>query len=205
MSLTFREAKYITGRLKGLSKTEAGKAAGFSHWLSHNAGEMIETDAIRQEVARLQQELVANTLEAGLIDATEIHEYLTECLRADMRDIRNQDGSFKPQSEWPEIWGRMMEAGDCEVETSSERSHDGETTDKRGGWDAKGTVTKVKLKFASRSKLLELAMKHKAVNAMVQNADAKEVAGEILSEIDRRVAEGRRRAARSLPEVSGGE
>lgn len=165
--LTRREIRYIAERVAGKSKTEAGLACGFSPWVARNAGQSIETQQMRDEIERLKIELTEYALDKVLIDASEIHEYLTEAIRADMRDIQNEDGSFKPRSEWPSIWGRMQEAGDVEVMTEYERSDDGATNDKRGGWDASGTVTKVKLKFLSRVKLLELAMKHKGVNAMV--------------------------------------
>lgn len=165
--MTYREAKVIQHQLRGESTRKALIAAGFGPGIAANP-HLVITEEMRTELVRLQTELVAQTLDAGLIDATEIHEYLTEALRADMRDIRNDDGSFKPQSEWPAIWGRMMEAGDCEIETLNERSHDDATQEKRGGWDVSGTVTKVKLKFSSRAKLLELAMRHKGVNAMVE-------------------------------------
>jgi len=156
----------------------------------------IETPEMKAEIERLQAELVENTLNAGLIDAAEIHDYLTEALRADMRDIRNDDGSFRPQSEWPEIWGRMMEAGDVEVEYMSERSHDGETKDQEGGWDRVGTVQKVKLKFSSKTKLLELAMKHKAVNAMVEPKQGDVNVLVITAEKARQVVNAKKRLAR---------
>ena len=129
----------------------------------------------------MQQALTEHSVNQSLINAAEIHEYLTDCIRADMRDIRNADGSFKPQDEWPPIWGRMMEAGDVEVETLSQRSHDGQTKDKDGGWDESGTVTKVKLKFSRRNELVKLAMQHKAVDAFVQpSAPALNVAGDVI-------------------------
>lgn len=161
--MTFRESRYVAARLRGLTKTAAALECGFSPSVANCAGSIVETDEIRAEVARLQAELVANTLEVGLIDAKEIHEYLTDALRADMRDIRNEDGSFKPQSEWPEIWGRMMEAGDCEVETESVSA-----ANEDGSVITNNVVRKVKIKTASRVKLLELAMKHKGVNALAQ-------------------------------------
>lgn len=138
---------------------------GFPPGLCEHPG-FIETPEILAEMERLRGELVKNTIEQGLADATEIHEYLTDCFRADMRDIRNDDGSFKPQSEWPDIWGRMMEAGDVEVSYEHARSHDGQDKEKQGGWDTVGKVIMVKLKFAKRNELTKMLMQHKAVDAM---------------------------------------
>lgn len=166
--LTVREARYVVLRLQGQSRRQALKALGFNENVIHHPGRTIETPEVIATIERLQSELVNDALEQGLIDAREIHEYLTDALRARISDIQRDDGSFLPISEWPDIWQRMYEGGDIEVETKSERSHDGERKDKDGGWDEAGTVTKVKFRFASRQRLLELAMKHKAVNAMVQ-------------------------------------
>lgn len=168
MSLTFRESKYVAARIAGKTEHDAMLEAGFSKWMARVPSQFQNIVEMRSEVERLQAELVQHTLDTGLIDAAEIHEYLTDALRARISDIRRDDGSFIATSEWPEIWQRMYEAGDVEIETLTERSDDGATKDRRGGWDEIGTVTKVKLKFASRVKLLELAMKHKGVNAMVQ-------------------------------------
>ena len=165
--LTYRESKYIVERSKGQSKFQALKAAGFSTPLAQHP-QFIESPEVLTAIEAYKAELVENTLQTGLIDAVEIHEYLTEALRARVSDIRRDDGSFMPCSEWPDIWQRMWEAGDVEIESLTERSTDGATKGKRGGWDEIGTVTKVKVKFASRVKLLELAMRHKGVNAMVE-------------------------------------
>ena len=140
-----------------------------------------------------------NTLEVGLITATEIHEYLTDAIRARMSDIRNDDHTFKPRSEWPEIWDRMEEAGDVEVSYESERSHDGETKDKPGGWDRTGrTVEKVKLKFASKTTLLEMAMNHIAVNAMVREKQGDINIVVVTAEKARQVASAKKRLSKVI-------
>ena len=198
MSITHREARYIQERLAGKSAYEAARAAGFSHWLAKVPGQWIEKGEVKAEIERLQAELVQHTLDVGLIDAAEIHDYLTEAIRADMRDIRNEDGSYKPQSEWPPIWGRMMEAGDCEIEYESVRSYDGEDTEGRGGWETGGVVRKVKLKFSSRAKLLELAMRHKGVNAMAEQKQGDINIVVVTAEKARQVAAAKKRLAKVI-------
>jgi len=186
--LTYREALYVNERLKGKNKAAAARAAGFTPGVVNNVGALIEVGPVKEKLEELQRELVEDTLAVGLADAKELHEYLTEALRADVRDIRNDDGSFKPQSEWPPIWGRMCEAGDVEVERTFERSKDG--GDK--SWDAKGTVTKVKLKFTGRAKLIELLMRHKGVNALVESKQP-DVHLHLHAEVTQRLADGRKR------------
>lgn len=198
--MTYREGRYVAERIKGATKQQALLAAGFSAWIARIPQEY-ETDEMREAVELAQKELAAAAIEDGLVSANEIHEYLTQAVRSDMRDIRNDDGSFKPQSEWPEIWGRMMEAGDVDVEYASERSHDGETKDQAGGWDRVGTVVKVKLKFASKTKLLELAMKHVAVNAMVQEKHGDVNILVVTAEKARQVVSAKKRLAKVIPTV----
>ena len=167
MALTHREARYVRARIEGKSERKALLAAGFSPGLAKNPSYVV-TDEMREEVERLQAALVENTLEHALIDATELHEYLTDAIRADLADILDDDHNYKPLSEWPLIWRQMYEGGDLEVEFASERSHDGEDKDGAGGWDHVGKIVKVKYRFASRRAMIELAMKHKGVDAMIQ-------------------------------------
>lgn len=181
--LTYREARYITKVMfESKTRTQAMRELGFPPGMCEHPA-MIESPQILEEMERLRGELVTNTLEKGLADAEEIHEYLTDCFRADMRDIRNEDGSFKPQSEWPDIWGRMMEAGDVEVSYEAVRSSDGEDKDKRGGWDTAGKVVSVKLKFSKRNEIVKMLMQHKAVDAMVQQKQGAEMHLHLHSEI----------------------
>jgi phage terminase small subunit len=200
--LTHRESKYVNARIAGKSKQQSLLIAGFSPSLAAVPFRVV-TPEMETAVAEITAELVAQTIEQGLVDATEIHQYLTDAIRADMRDIRNEDGSFKPQSEWPAIWGQMMEAGDVEVEYEqlTERSHDDATEEKRGGWDVVGekVVKHVKVKFCSRAKLLELAMKHKGVNAMVEPKQGDINITVITAEQARKVIDARKRLAKQLP------
>jgi len=162
--LTLKEQRYLKARLSGDERTVALRKAGLPDWM--RGRDLGEVEALVVEATQALAEL---RFSEALIDAHEIHEYLTDAIRARMSDIRNDDHTFKPRSEWPEIWDRMEEAGDVDVEYEKVRSHDGEDTEGLGGWETGSkVVVKVKLKFASRVKLLELAMKHRGVNAMVQ-------------------------------------
>lgn len=168
LALTTKERRYVQFRIEGLDKATSARKAGFGESTAYNVKARIETPEMTALVQSAQQELTAYAVENALVDAREIHEYLTDALRARITDVMNDDGTFKVISQWPPIWQQMWEKGDVEVETSSERSHDGATTDKRGGWDTTGTVTKIKMGFTSRKDLLKLAMQHKGVDAMVE-------------------------------------
>lgn len=198
--MTYREARYVSARINGRNRYEAAKEAGFSEWLARVATVKIETDEMREQIAVLQQELVEHTITAGLIDASEIHEYLTDALRCRMSDIRNDDHSFKPRSEWPEIWDRLEEGGEVDVEYEKVRSHDGKDTEGIGGWETGGIVRKVKFKFASKVKLLELAMKHKGVDAMAVEKQSLDV--NIHAEITAKLQSALKRQALMVGDVS---
>lgn len=173
----------------GKTATEALKTAGYApKWAEQNSPKITRQDEVKARIAELQSLMV----DSKLADAREIHEYLTECFRADMRDIRNEDGGYKPQSQWPAIWGRMMEAGDCEVEKTYERSSDGVQAGKSKAWDENGTITKIKLRFSRRSDIVKMLGQHKAVDAFV--AQKQDVNINInIQGIAQRLAEGRRR------------
>lgn len=196
--LTYREARYVTKvMLESKTRSQAMRELGFPPGLCEHP-RFIERPEILAEMERLRGELVANTIEQGLADATEIHEYLTDCFRADMRDIRNDDGTYKPQSEWPDIWGRMMEAGDVEVSYSSERSHDGQDKDKQGGWDTVGKVISVKLKFSKRNEIVKMLMSHKAVDAVAAQKQDVAIKLTVTAEEQREMAAAERRRSKII-------
>lgn len=166
--ITFREQKFITlVVLEGLSYRQALMRLGFSESIAeHPETYGFLRPVIRTEMERIRREAVELARERGLIDATEILEVLSDGIRFDRRSVRNNDGSFKPRDEWPEVAGKLLEQDECEEEVESVRSHDGVDTEGRGGWEAGTKVRKSKLRFTSTAKLMELAMKHKAVNAL---------------------------------------
>ena len=191
--LTRKEQRYVASRLRGESRADALRFAGLPAWM--RTRELKEVEAMVEEASKALAEV---QFEQCLIDAVEIHEYLTDAIRADWADIENDDGTFKPLSEWPEIWRRMKEKGDIEVEVERVRSHDGEDKEGLGGWETSGKVVrKVKIGFASKAKLLELAMKHKGVDAMVKpEAGDINVNLTVTAERSREVLSARRRVSK---------
>jgi phage terminase small subunit len=159
MALTHREARYVRARIEGKSEHKALLAAGFSPGLAKNPAYVV-TDEMREEVERLQAALVENTLEHALVDAKELHENLSAEHRGDLAELYDADNQLLPIAEWP-MWARR---GGVEVidEPNMVHSADG------GGdsWDQLGR--RIKVKAGSRARTAELLMKHKGVDAMVQ-------------------------------------
>jgi hypothetical protein len=166
MPLTYRESRYVAARAQGMSRRKAMLLCGFSSWVAR-VPQQFEDDEIKEAVELATKELVDRTLEEGLVNALELHQYVTDAIRADPADILNDDFTFKPMSEWPLIWRQLYEGGDLEIKFDSVRSHDGEDKDGAGGWDHKGKVISVKIKFAKRSEFLKLAAQLKSVDALV--------------------------------------
>ncbi len=84
---------------------------------------------------------------------------LAEEVTADLADLYNDAGAFKPIKEWPVIWRQGLVSG----LNTNEKFHDGEKV---------GQV--LKLKLSDRIRRLELIGKHIGVQAF---ADRKEVSG----------------------------
>src|SRR5262249_9551283 len=97
---------------------------------------------------------------------------------ADIQDITDELGRFKPITQWPKIWRQMLQG--AEVEERYERAKDGE---KR--WDAAGKV--VKVRFIDRLEAFELLWRHVAVEAVPTT----EVAVVDIEDIRRRIEAGR--------------
>ena len=211
--MTYRESVVARELLAGASARDALRTAGFSEWQARCPAQII-TDEIRQTVERQTKELIANTLEEGLVTAEELHEDMSRIWRARMSEIKHRQqecpcgaapggclpGAFLDIDQWPAIWQQMVEAGDIEIETKSERSHDGETKDQEGGWDRTGQITKVRYKFGAKTKWAELLMKHKGVNAMVEPKQGDINVTIVTAERQRQVAGARKRLAKVIDE-----
>ena len=120
------------------------------------------------------QAVIAEEMSREDIDAGLILTRLSDMFNADIGDIiepailetgepNPKAGCYRPIHDWPAVWRRML-AG-SEVKELFEHSKDGEGA----SWDKIGEL--VKIKFIDPLKLLELAMKHKAVDAMVKQGD----------------------------------
>lgn len=122
------------------------------------------------------------------ITMQDIHLRLSEMFDADIGDIFNEDGKFKPIHEWPRVWRQMLSG--TEVKELFERSKDGGNS----SWDQVGEL--VRMKFADPLKIMELAGRLRPVDAFPMPG---EKLGEGLQDMaavmEKQLMEGRRRAA----------
>ncbi len=158
---TPKQERFIAEYLIDLNATQAAIRAGYSE----KTAEVIAC----QNLIKLKGEIElakASRIERLNLTADEMLLHLTAAVRAKISDIRNDDGTFKPVSQWPDIWQQMSNGGDVDVEDLMERSHDNVQAGESKSWDKVGTTTKIKYKFVDRGKLIELAMRHTQVNAL---------------------------------------
>jgi len=185
--ITWKEARYAAARINGCDMGKAARLAGFSEGVALHAGAIIEPK-VAEAIDEAQEVLATHALAVGLVDAAEVLEHLTDEIRGDLADLYDEAGELKPIHEWP-LWARQ---GGVEVLDEPNMVH---SADGGGGsWDQVGR--RLKIRAGSRQKTIENAMKHKAVDAMVQPGDKLAGAvGDLASSLDRAIAEGRQRAS----------
>lgn len=164
-NLTRKHDLFVGEYLTDLNAAAAYRRAGYSTNNSAHAGAaLLKRPVIAAEVARR----IAEREQKMRVDANEILLFLSAALRADIRDILNDDGTFRPLKEWPLIWAQMTTGREVDLEEIYERSHDGQAS----RWDPKGRLRKDRFKFMDRTKLVELLMRHTSVNALVPHTGA---------------------------------
>ena len=136
--------------LKDLNGSAAAIRAGYKGKLPHVAASrlMIRKPAIKEEIARR----MAERSEQAKIDAAFVLRYAADMLMADIADIIDDEGSFKPVSQWPVVWRRMLHTSDVREIYSP---------------DGKNIGRVIKAKFIDRLRALELVGRHIDVRAFV--------------------------------------
>jgi len=147
LELNDKQSAFALEYIKDFNGTHAAIRAGYAEKSAEvQASRLLRNVKVKARIAELKAERAAVTA----YDATQVLIRLGEMSDADPKDILNDDGSYKPLSEWPIVWRRMLQSCDIEEE-----------------WSEDGTKTGrvVKIKFIDRLKTLELIGKHVDVRA----------------------------------------
>ena len=104
-------------------------------------------------------------IEDAGVDAHDAWIQLSRIFDGDRSEILDETGNVKPMNQWPLIFRQCL---NVVIEDISQRSHDGETKDKDGGWDKSGKRVRVLGIDPGYLRAVELVMKHKSVDALVQ-------------------------------------
>ena len=151
-----RRAEVLALLIAGMSRAEIGRRLGVS------------PRTVAGDLAMLQDERiqVADIIEDAGLDADDVHITLSKMHDADLADIVENPSDpieelrYKPIGQWPDIWRQGL-AG--KVKVTPVTLPEGERTP---GGDSVGY--KVEVERESLLKILELAAKLRAVDALVQ-------------------------------------
>lgn len=147
--LTPRQQRFVLEYVRDLNVKAASKRAGYSSTRADLTGRAL----LRvPKVAAAVQAKLDETARAAKMDAVEVLSCSVEMLQSDVRDIMDDAGNYRPLSEWPTVWRKMLSSFDVE-------------TIRNAKGDEVGRITKVK--FIDKIKVLELIGKHINVRAFV--------------------------------------
>jgi len=173
----------------GKSAFDAAILAGYSRSTALGQTKRLsENVGIRSRIVEIQSEIV----DKSSWTAARLLTRLGDQAEADLLEISDDNGNFKPIAEWPPHWRKMIQG--LEVERKSVRSHDGVQAGDSKSWDKTDDVI-IKIKFIDRLKNLELIGRHKAVDAFVQQQKGAELHLHLHAEIESRLTRAREIAA----------
>ena len=153
--LTHKQQLFVEYYLKFLNSVEAAIAAGYTPENARtNAYRLMANEGIK---AAIEKRMVERISIIG-VDHTLVLIRLVAELKADVADLFNDNGSIKDVHEWPLVWRQGLVAG---IEVYEEFDLQNE-----GGKKKKVLIglTK-KVRFADRTKRLELFGKHTSIRA----------------------------------------
>jgi phage terminase small subunit len=166
VELTPRQMRFVLEYLHDLNPTAAARRAGYT---GKNIDSVARILMRTPKVAAAIQKHMDGAVKDAKIDAAGVLAHAVEMLRADIVDIMDDKGGYKPISKWPPIWRQMLSA--CEVRAIM--NFKGEDV---------GTVTDVR--FADRLKVLELIGRHIDVRAFVTQHEVSGPGGRPIAVID---------------------
>ena len=146
--LTAKQKAFIQEYLIDLNATQAAIRAGYSE---KTAKEIGHENLTKPHIAAVIDYEKAQRAKRTQIDADWLLKRLAEEIEADLADLYDEAGNFKPVAQWPEVWRKGLISG---VETSGEEDQ---------------KVSKVRL--SDRLKRLELLGKHIDVGAFRERVE----------------------------------
>ena len=148
--LTPKQQLFVDYYIIYWNATKAAKLAGYSEKTAQAIGsENLTKPLIKEAIDRALKE----RSERIKVDADWLLTHLSDMLKADIADILDELGDFKPIKEWPLIWRQMLQGIDLKRERQSGRE------------DKEEWAETIKAKFVDTLKTAELAGKHIGVQA----------------------------------------
>lgn len=153
--LTAKERIFVDEYLREPNACEAAVRAGYAKGNRRScaviATQLLKKPKIQAQISAAQEERARETR----VDAKFILLHLAEMAHADIGDIIDELGNYKPIHQWPRIWRQMLNG--CDIEELYE--FDREAKEKVN------TGRVVKLKFVDRMRVIELLGRHIDIRA----------------------------------------
>lgn len=157
VKLTEKEFQFSQEYLVDMNATQAAIRAGYS---KKTAGVIGYENLRKPHIAACIAELMKERNQRVRWDADKVFDRLSHAADADIADLYDENGAFKPVKEWPLVWRMGLVAG---VETNE--LWEGTGKDR----EVVGQV--VKVKFTERIKVTELLGKHTDVQAFKERLE----------------------------------
>lgn len=152
--LTAKQQRFADEYLIDLNATQAAIRAGYSENSAKQEGSRLLTN---DDIMHYIKERTRAISEKSMVDAVWLLDHLGAIATADIADIIDDTGAFKPVSEWPLIWRQMVNGLDIKQAIN----RDGELV-------CEAVMSELrKIKIMDRNAVLEKIGKHVNVGAFV--------------------------------------
>lgn len=154
--LTVKQRRFVNQYLVDMNATQAAIRAGYSESTARQQGAyLLSNPNVLEAIMSGAEEQAERTK----IDADWVLLRVADMLEADITDIVDDDGSYKPVKQWPKVWRQMLSGMDIK-----------ELYEGRG--DNRERIGEVvKIRFVDRLKALEILGKHVNVQAFRERID----------------------------------
>lgn len=147
---------------KSFDVAEAAEASGLDLQYLKNE---LSNPVVQAEINKYVQQITDKTI----VDGAYLLQHLSDMVFADLGDIYDDNGNFKPIKRWPKIWRQMLHS-----------------------FEAYPTGVPYKVKFIDKLQLIQLVGKHVQVNAFEERSRS-------VHEISDKLAELMEQAQRRVP------
>ena len=154
-TLSAQHQAFVDEYIIDFNATKAAIRAGYTEKTARQQGSRLLSHADIQEAIRLA---IEGRSKRTKVDADWLLTHCSQMLTADIGDILDELGHFKPIHDWPKIWRQMLNGTDIKEIFAY-------TGGEEGAKDKVGEI--IKAKFVSREKIMELTGKHINVAAFI--------------------------------------
>lgn len=146
IQITPKQQRFLLEYVKDLDAAAAARRAGMERGTAN-------LTLRKPHIQEILRDMLREKARVAKLDAAGVLRHAVDMLRADIADVIDDNGNYKPLSEWPLIWRQMLSS--CEIQTIHNAK----------GEDI-GAISR--MRFADRVKVLELVGRHIDVRAFAR-------------------------------------